>query len=905
MVSTTEWQADASLWKEDTFFDAGTFCLPSVFPQASLEAYTVKYDLETGVHDVFLTMEGILGLSTLSTLTQSSHVAEFSNGVMKAVPRRGKVDMPSHVTSDRHTNSKKMAAVDLQEASPAILSPYCSDNREMGEDAGSEATVVQINDSVNAYGRILGSFNQQPLKSHAHFGAPTPSDILDTLSCSWIESPAEGVNDKIEVDEPHSFSMCEEVSSDHQATSSSALLEADAPVGVAEKADSSSSVLSNAGYIEEQIAGSDTIEAVYSTKKCPQKANYLNVLTDLVVEDSVSLSNSSTSESLSDNGSNTQSKPATSATSPTFSLPLDLLEIHAGQGEGSTTISALDLEEKTSILGRRQSIPLQWLDLAIPDRQHYLWEQIQEREEPEYAQEEQTVDIFPRLPSSEEVERPLQLEDLDLDTMFGQSATDLDGEGLPQEGIVPYDEAIAENNIAPVGTLNDYQPNGPEFHHLNLLRNPVHQASRTPSALSLWVAMASRKRVQIEDHVSFKAVVSSQAAKWVDPVLLEEGVSVPEEVREPGNATAYQNFLTGLTMIQYEPYGTWQSETYGYEQERPCVADSDSKEILDEAYNESCGYSGLQQPFFIEGHDHLGYSFPNPQMKQRKGWESPGRLGDSNLRFVLDEDSITRWHAPAANSTSYDVAEPTDLHEDGDGYVESSLVFPADGLGLEDGPGVGEADERSQEASSLCSLLAFSSVTPESMSPRMEGRFFTPRIREDSEELDGLSHNLDGECWETDENGAFVSPKKGKGKLRGEMGEDLPSSTLRADEDALGLSVISLGQLISPKIQGDIVSAFTICHYGVVDLPPTGNFRFTEPEPGTMVPTDGETKGENALPMSVVESSIQEDALQAVLSLPYCKYNDSSDIPLRPNLAATVGQAGREAGRWLTKNMLW
>ena len=896
-----EWQADASLWKEDTFFDAGTFCLPSVLPQASLEAYTVTYDLETGIHDVFLTMEGVLGLSTPSTSSQSSHVAEFSNGVMEAVPRRWNVG----VSSNRHTDSNEKAAVDLQEADPAILSVHCLDKRQMDDVTGSEATIMLIDDSITATGRILGSYKQQRLKSHEDFGAFIPSHILDTLDCSPVEFPVEGIDDEVEDGEPDSFSTCEESSSDQQAISSPALTEADAPIGVPEEADSSLGMISNTESIEEQIANSDNLGAVYSLKKCPEKAKSLNVLTDLVLEDDISPSTSSASESSSDNGTNTQSKPATSATSPTFSLPQDLLELHARQGEASSTIPALDLEEKRSSSERWQCIPLEWLDLAVSDRQYDRWEEVQEREEPEFAQEDQTGDIFPRLSSPEEVERPLRLEDLDLDTMFEQAATDLDGEDLPQEAIVPDDEAVAENDIAPVGTLNDYQPNSPEFHHLNLLGHPVCQASRTPSALSLWVAMASRKRVQIRDHVSLKAVVSSQAAKWVDPVLLEEGVSVPEEVREEGNATAYRDFLTGWTRIQYEPYGIWQSETYGYEQEIPCVADSDSQEILDEAYNESYGYAGLQRPYFMKEHEHCSYSFPNTQMKQQKGWESLERCGNSNLRFVLDRDSITRWHAPAATSMPYEVAEPTDVQEDEDGYVENSSMFPTDGLELEDKPGAYEADERYEEASSLRSLLAFSFVAREAMSPPMEGRSFTPRIREDSEEPDDLSDSLDGESWDTDENGAFVSPEKGKERLRGEMSGDLPSGARRADEDSLGLSEISLDQLTSPEAQGDIARSFTICHYDLVDLPPTGIFRNPELELGTMVPTDGTKEAKNALLVPVEESSTQESVLQAELSLPYIKYNDLSEIPLHQNLAATVGQAGREAGRWLIENILW
>lgn len=48
------------------------------------------------------------------------------------------------------------------------------------------------------------------------------------------------------------------------------------------------------------------------------------------------------------------------------------------------------------------------------------------------------------------------MEDLDLDAMFVQSATDLDGGGLPQEATGPDDEAVAEDDIAAVGTLNDH-----------------------------------------------------------------------------------------------------------------------------------------------------------------------------------------------------------------------------------------------------------------------------------------------------------------------------------------------------------------------------------------------------------------------------------------------------------------
>ena len=813
MVSTTDWQADASLWIDDIFFDAGTFCLPSMIPQVSLEAYTVVYDLETRIHDVFLTIEGILGLTKPSTLSQSSHVAEFSNGVMKAVPRR----------------------------------------RNGGDSAGF---------------------------------------------------PTEAVDDGVENCGPHPPATCEEISLHQQATSSPACPEADASIDVSEEADSTSNIISNTESIEEHDVKPDNLGALYSPKGCLEKTKPHNILTDLVLEDDIALSTSSASDTFSDNGADTPSRPTTNATSPTLSVPQDLLELHVREREASAIISALDLGENGFNPKPWQYVPFQWLDMAITDRQYCHWEKIQEKEEPESVQEDQTMDISPRLCSPAKVEGPLRLKDLNLDAMFGQSATELDSEGLPQEAVVPDDEVVAEYDPGQVGTTNDYQPDGPEIHHLNLLRNPVYQASRTPSALSLWVIMTSKRRAQIEDPVSLKAVLSSQATKWVDPVLLQEGVSVPEEVRDPGNATACRNFLTGLTTVQYEPYGTWQSDTYDHEQEIPYVMDSETRKIFDDAYSESHGFPGLQRPYSMKEHDLLGLSFPDPRLKEQRGWESPERLGNSNLRFVMDEESIARWRAPAVASISYEVTEATDLQEGENDYAKNSLESAADELELERCSDDGEADERWEKAPPLRSLLALS-VTREAMSPPHEGQFFTPRIRENSEDFDDYSDSLDGEAWETDENGAFVSPKKGKEGLRRGMGEDLPRGTQRAEEDSLGLSEMSLSRLTSPEAQGDMITAFTIYHHVVADLPPTGMFRPSGSETGTTLPTNAVTEAENALPMPVGEPSTQKDVLHAELFSPNCKYKDVSETPLRPHFAATIGQAARDFGRWFTENMLW
>ena len=850
MVSTTEWQADASLWKEDRFFDAGTFCLPSVFPEASLEAYKVEYDLETGIHHVFLTLKGILRQSTLSTSARSSHVAEFCNGVMKAVPRRGTGGVPRHenpngrTNSHRHTSSNIKSAADLRELDTTILS------------IKSEASIMAIDDSITATGRILGSSEQQTLKSYEHSNASIYSAILGAITSSSAEFPARGVVEQVENGESHLSSTLEEILLNQQVTSSSTLLEADAPTGFTEKADSTSNTILNT---EEQIAISDNAGAVHSTNECPEQANALYIYTDLALKDDISRSSSNAPDSLADDGGKTPSMPATNATSPTIAPPLDLPEIDTLEEDAQKLIYALDLEEKVSFLEPWHWKSLQWLDLEISDEQNYFnytckkprkieepkyapqdediyisprpsspeeaEESVRSEEldidEPEYAEGDQTVEVSPRLSSPEEVERPLRLEDLDLDTTFGQGATDLDGEDLPGEAVVADDEAVSENDTTAVGSPNDYSPNPPEFHHYNLLRNRVSQASRTPSALSLWVTMACKKRAHIKDPVCLKAVISSQAARWVDPVLIEEGASVPEEFMQDGSATSYRNSLIGLTKIQYEPYGTWLSDDYDDEQEIPEVVHVDNRKILDDAYEEAYWYPGLQRPYLVDHRDehHHSHTFPCLSLKQQRGWESLERLGNSNLRFVLDEDCITRWPAPPTTPPSYEVAEPTDLQEQENESVNNSLVFSADDSELKDS--LGDCDDRW----AFRSPLALSSMTREPMSPSKEGRFFTPGIREEYEEFDGLSQSDDGDACDIDENGAFVSPKKGKDRLGVEMSGYLPSGTPRADGDALGVSDMSLNHPTPPEAQGDVAPPFTICHYEVADLPPTGRFR--------------------------------------------------------------------------------
>ncbi len=103
----------------------------------------------------------------------------------------------------------------------------------------------------------------------------------------------------------------------------------------------------------------------------------------------------------------------------------------------------------------------------------------------------------------------ITLEDLDLDDGFGQSATALD------------DEAGAEDELADTESCSyQYPIIDPTGHHFILIWEPPYQGHRAPVALSLWLAVASVNKKSIEDWESWKAVVSSQAAKWVDPPCL-------------------------------------------------------------------------------------------------------------------------------------------------------------------------------------------------------------------------------------------------------------------------------------------------------------------------------------------------------------------------------------------------
>ena len=92
-------------------------------------------------------------------------------------------------------------------------------------------------------------------------------------------------------------------------------------------------------------------------------------------------------------------------------------------------------------------------------------------------------------------------------------------------------------------------------HHYNLLKHPIFEKSQTPPALSYVITYNSARKLPIDEAMNtWKAVVSAQAAKWIDPCsLIEEIPSNYNELHAEGNSKALLEFATGRTRIFYEP----------------------------------------------------------------------------------------------------------------------------------------------------------------------------------------------------------------------------------------------------------------------------------------------------------------------------------------------------------------
>lgn len=205
------------------------------------------------------------------------------------------------------------------------------------------------------------------------------------------------------------------------------------------------------------------------------------------------------------------------------------------------------------------------------------------------------------------------------------------------------------------------------IHHYNILQTPVHHASSTPSAVSFWAVLASDYKEQIEDETSWKAVVSAQAAKLVDPCIFESETPIPACLFEEDNATKLREHLIGLTKISYEPLGAWLADPYDLDQETPQVTNTWARDVLDKDTWSHWNYPGLQRPSFVSMYDvdvqgSVGYGGPyscSGVNRRKKSQEGPKAYRHSNLRYFqnvsTEEDIFDNQENESEAETDHDL----------------------------------------------------------------------------------------------------------------------------------------------------------------------------------------------------------------------------------------------------------
>ncbi|MCJ1468173.1 hypothetical protein MMC07_006801 [Pseudocyphellaria aurata] len=132
----------------------------------------------------------------------------------------------------------------------------------------------------------------------------------------------------------------------------------------------------------------------------------------------------------------------------------------------------------------------------------------------------------------------------------------------------------------------------PEFHHVNFLGDSVYEKSYTPPEVSLWLAFTSHQ--YISNPFSRKAVITSQATKWIDPFYYFG----PNNLLE-SSGTELRNAVVGYVSKAYGWQGTWSGDDLDEDEERPMLADWD-----DENYHPNNDWRGnLQAPHYLGRYD--------------------------------------------------------------------------------------------------------------------------------------------------------------------------------------------------------------------------------------------------------------------------------------------------------------
>ncbi|MCJ1401771.1 hypothetical protein MMC11_004988 [Xylographa trunciseda] len=104
-----------------------------------------------------------------------------------------------------------------------------------------------------------------------------------------------------------------------------------------------------------------------------------------------------------------------------------------------------------------------------------------------------------------------------------------------------------------------------QIHHLNFQGKTVYQKSATPPTTSYWLAMSEGLAERDDWNGSLRrTVLSYTAAEWVDPFAFT-GDQHPTKL----GGSLLQEAATGLVEKVYLPYGLWQKEQCGPDEDHP------------------------------------------------------------------------------------------------------------------------------------------------------------------------------------------------------------------------------------------------------------------------------------------------------------------------------------------------
>jgi hypothetical protein len=147
----------------------------------------------------------------------------------------------------------------------------------------------------------------------------------------------------------------------------------------------------------------------------------------------------------------------------------------------------------------------------------------------------------------------------------------------------------------------DHGPGLSSGHHANFLDMWVPVKSSTPPAVSLFAVVTASRTRSVKNSYSRKAVVLSQAFKWVDPFEFQyDLLSIDRNLK----GTALRDFATGRTAIAYRPFGTWLLDSYDEDEDLPTVASGSFEGVGSyDVYGRLKQYAGLQWPHQVQRKD--------------------------------------------------------------------------------------------------------------------------------------------------------------------------------------------------------------------------------------------------------------------------------------------------------------